>query len=46
MCFGDLELHSHFDIFSFGVNRNGPGMNSKNLTGPWDNFMVHGVNNP
>jgi hypothetical protein len=38
-----------FIYFPPGVNRNGPGQVQDPITyitSPWDNFMVHDVNNP
>ena len=51
MSFEDLGLHGCYGIFfSFlGVNRSGPRTSSTTnhiFIGPWDDFMVHGVNNP
>ena len=49
MSFGDLELHGHFYKFSLVWTEVVPRQVQQpitNFTGPWDDFMVHGVNNP
>ena len=49
MSFGDLELHGHSDIFSLMKNKVVMGRVQQPITDftrPWDDFMVHGVNNP
>ena len=51
MFFGDLELHGHFDIFSLWckVKCSCDEFNNQShilQPGPWDNFIVRGVNNP
>ena len=49
MYFGDLELYGHFDIFSLVYTEVVPGRVQQSIidfTWPWDNFIVHGVNNP
>ena len=49
MSFGDLELHGHFDVFSLVQTEVIPGQVQQptiDFTWPWDDFMVHGVNNP
>jgi hypothetical protein len=50
MSFGDLELHDHFDIFSLGVKTKVVPARVQqpitNSTGPWDDFVVNGVNSP
>ena len=45
---GDLELHGHWHFY-LGVNQSGPGTSSTPITWntwPWDNYLVHRVNNP
>ena len=47
--YGDLELQGHFDIFSLvktEVVRGRVQQPVLYLIGPWDDCMVHGVNNP
>ena len=49
MSFGDLELHGRSDIFSLALIKVVQGrvqLPITDSTRPWDNFMVHGVNNP
>ena len=49
MSSGDLKLHGHFDILSLvytEVNLGQVQQPITNFTRPWDDFMVHGVNNP
>ena len=49
ICFGDFELYSHSDSFFLGVNRSHPKTSLTSIIdfkGPWDDFTVHGVNNP
>ena len=48
MPFGDLEHHDHFDYFSLVSTEVILGRIQQpitNFTRPWDDFMVHGVNN-
>ena len=47
----DLELHGHSHIFYFlfivlGVDPGRVQQRITDFTGPWDDFMVLGVNNP
>ena len=47
--FGDLELHGHSDIFSLMQTEVVSGRVQQpimDFTRPWNDFMVHGVNNP
>ena len=49
MSFGDLKLHGHFDILSLVYTKVVPWRVQQpitDFTGSWDDFMVHGVNNP
>ena len=49
MSFEDLERCGHSDIFSLVYTEVVLGRVLQpitNFTGPWDNFMVHGVNKP
>ena len=50
MSFGDLELHVHSEFFfSLVFTELVPGrvqLPITNFIGPWDDFMVHGVNEP
>ena len=49
VCWGPQIAWSLIHSFSLNINRSGPGTSSTtnhNFTGPWDDFMVHGVNNP
>ena len=49
MSLGDLKLHDHSDILFLILIEAVPGQVQQpitHFTGPWDNFMVHGVNRP
>ena len=51
MSLGDLELHGHSHIFFFPlvlikVVLGWVQQPIVDFTRPWDDFMVHGVNNP
>ena len=49
MSFWDLELHGHSDIFSSVLTKVFLGQVEQpitDFTGPWDDFMIHGLNSP